>query len=111
MFAKCIAYLIAISLAVGLIVVTIVPSLLVHGYVLSILWGWFIVPQFGLPALSLASAVGVSLVTGYMSSGRRNGREIEKELKGVDYFNNYISYHFVLPFMLLGIGYILKGLL
>ena len=100
-----------VVLAMGLIVVTLVPSLLVYGYVLSCLWAWFMVPQFGLPALSLVSAIGVSLVTTYMSSGRRNGREIEKEFKGWAYFNNYVAYYFILPLVLLGIGYILKGFL
>ena len=96
---------------VGLLVIALAPALLVYGYVLSHLWVWFIVPQFGLPALSLASAVGVSLVTGYMSSGQRNGREIEKKLSGMDYFKNYCSYRIMLPFMLLGVGYIVQRFL
>lgn len=36
------------------------------GYVLTILWGWFIVPTFNLPSLSLASAIGVAMVIGYL---------------------------------------------
>ena len=38
-----------------------------RGYVLSILWGWFIVPLFGLPALSIPFAIGFSLIVGYMT--------------------------------------------
>ena len=98
-------------LAVGAMVIAIVPALLVHGYVLSLLWAWFMVPQFGLPALSLASAIGVSLVAAFISSGKRNGREIEKELSGADYVGNYVSYNLALPLVLLGIGYIVKGFL
>ncbi len=37
------------------------PAALWNGLALSILWGWFIVPVFSLPALSVASAAGVSL--------------------------------------------------
>ena len=32
------------------------------GYTLSVLWGWFMVPAFGLPALSVAQAYGLALV-------------------------------------------------
>lgn len=32
------------------------------GYTLSVLWGWFVVPAFGLPALSVAQAYGLTLV-------------------------------------------------
>lgn len=97
-----------IILAALMLVGTLVPSLLVYGYVLSHLWDWFVVPLFGLPALGMAAAIGLSMVTTYMSSGRRNGREIEQKLTGMAYFNNYVSYHLCLPFFLLGVGYLVQ---
>jgi hypothetical protein len=36
-------------------------------YVLSILWGWFAVPLFGLRALSVPEALGVALIVGAMA--------------------------------------------
>lgn len=33
-----------------------------RGYVLSILWGWFIVPTFSLPPLLIVQAIGLSCV-------------------------------------------------
>ena len=38
-----------------------------EGYVLMTLWGWFIVPTFRLPALTLALAIGVTCVIGLMT--------------------------------------------
>lgn len=35
---------------------------LLHGFVLKTLWNWFMVPQFGLPALGIASAISISIV-------------------------------------------------
>ena len=35
---------------------------LLSGFVLKMLWGWFIVPVFHLPNLNLAAAIGVSIV-------------------------------------------------
>ncbi len=37
------------------------------GWVLSILWGWFMVPIFGLVALKLSEAIGLSLVVGALA--------------------------------------------
>ncbi len=47
---------------VGLIVV----SSLLRGYVLSILWGWFMVPIFHLPVLSVMQAIGIALTISYL---------------------------------------------
>lgn len=43
-------------IAVGLIVCLVV---VLHGVALELLWGWFIVPTFGLPGISLAQAIGI----------------------------------------------------
>lgn len=37
------------------------------GYVLTILWGWFVTPQFNLPALSIPVAIGLDLVAGLLT--------------------------------------------
>lgn len=38
-----------------------------EGFVLSCLWGWFIVPVFKLPELALIPASGITLVVGMMT--------------------------------------------
>lgn len=50
------------SFVVGVILATIY-----NGYVLSVLWGWFIVPSFGFPTLSVGYAIGVASVVGYLT--------------------------------------------
>ena len=42
-------------------------SLIYHGFALTKLWGWFIVPIFSLPLLSLPAAIGLSLIVGFMA--------------------------------------------
>ncbi len=42
-------------------------SSIYHGFVLTKLWGWFIVPTFSLPLLSLPAAIGLSLIVGFMA--------------------------------------------
>lgn len=54
-------------LAIFGIPVLLAASAVWRGFTLSILWGWFIVPLFGLPALSIPFAIGLSLVVGFLS--------------------------------------------
>lgn len=37
------------------------------GYTLTILWDWFIIDKFNLPALDITEALGVLLVTKYLT--------------------------------------------
>lgn len=46
----------------------IVVGGLINAFGLSVLWGWFAVPLFGLPSLSLAQSYGVCLVAGFLTS-------------------------------------------
>lgn len=60
--------------------VVIVPLVLAatsiwRGFVLSILWGWFLVP-LGMPPLTVAYAIGVSLIVGFLTV--RHSKEDEQ---------------------------------
>ena len=37
-------------------------NLMLQGYVLSTLWGWFLVKPLGLPALEVVPAIGLTLI-------------------------------------------------
>lgn len=56
---------VATSAALGVFTATILGFVWAaawSGFTLSVLWGWFVVPMFGLPALSVAQAYGIALV-------------------------------------------------
>ncbi len=56
--------------AIGYIAVTFVMavySVIIHGWALSKLWAWFIVPTFALPYLSITAAIGIGMVVGFMA--------------------------------------------
>lgn len=59
-------------------VVTIVLSTLWSGYVLSVLWRWFVVPPFGAPALSVGYAIGIASVVGYLTQPYKSSKADEK---------------------------------
>lgn len=48
-------------------VAAFIASVVFSGYVLSILWGWLIVPTFFVPILNIPSAIGVMMVAGYVT--------------------------------------------
>ncbi len=49
-------------------IVAIVPlTPIVRGWVLKILWKWFVVPVFHQSQLSIAQAIGLVLIVGYLT--------------------------------------------
>lgn len=51
---------------VGFAALLVVSSIL-NGYALSVLWGWFVVPVFHLPQLSIVPAIGIAMMVGYLA--------------------------------------------
>ena len=49
------------------IAVWVVGSVMVNGYVFSVLWTWFAVPQFHVSPLSLPGAMGISLLVKFLT--------------------------------------------
>jgi hypothetical protein len=40
---------------------------ILNGFALTVMWGWFIVPVFELPALAIVPAIGLALVAGFLT--------------------------------------------
>jgi len=57
---------------------------ILRGWVLTILWGWFVVPTFDMPQLTLAPAIGIALVVSYLthqiSSGKKDDRAASDQI-------------------------------
>ena len=62
--------------------VLIALSSIYHGFVLTKLWGWFVVPTFSLPLLSLPAAIGLSLIIGFMAKNHDLKRDDESNSLG-----------------------------
>lgn len=59
--------------------ILVVVGTVASGYALSVLWGWFVVPTFELPALTIIQALGISLVVNYFTSDLQRTQEESKE--------------------------------
>ncbi|MFS1518600.1 hypothetical protein V1503_19365 [Bacillus sp. SCS-151] len=90
-----------------LLSLSIMPfTLLIHGFVLSLLWEWFIVSAFSVPSISIIEAVGVMLVVDFILL-KIDWKEEAMEVPMEEFIYKLVAHSIVMPFWGLGIGYIL----
>lgn len=80
-----------------------------NGWALSKLWLWFIVPPFGLPALSVVESIGVSLIVSYLTSFHVDAQPKDETAK--DKMCESISRAVLLPLVMVFFGWIIQGFL
>jgi hypothetical protein len=80
-------------------------SALWRGYVLTVLWAWFAVPTFGLPALHLAPAIGLSLLVSFLTH-QVDMHQQEGEFS--DRMLTAASASITVPLFALGIGWVVR---
>lgn len=77
-----------------------------EGFVLSKMWGWFLVPTFGLPAITIPVAIGICLIAAFLTHQQNFKVKSGDDLK--DAFNAW-GYGFVVSLMIFFIGWIVKA--
>ena len=80
-------------------------SVLLDGWALSLLWGWFIVPTFNAPELTLAPAIGLALVVRYLTTHFEQPEDDDP----VENLIRAIVHAAVKPMMALAIGWIVHS--
>ena len=73
-----VAFIAVIGVVVGLIIL-VVPIILLRSWVLTILWGWFMCPYFGLEPLTMPYAIGIALVIGMLTQSASELKDQYKE--------------------------------
>ena len=65
----------------GIIVILVaaVGATLLNGWALSILWGWFVVPLFNLPALPVLYAIGIGFIASLLRPTPTTSEKEDKE--------------------------------
>lgn len=79
---KIIAVLAAFLGIVIRVAALMVACSILNGYVLSVLWGWFMVPVFHLPQLPVAPAIGLALIVSYLTYQPEPNYQEEEETAG-----------------------------
>ena len=85
-----------------LIVVAALVGAIIGGYVLSVMWGWFVVPLFNLPPLSIPYAIGINLIVSFLTQPNYKSSDKEKPSKVIA---EMLMACFA-PLMYLGMGWI-----
>ena len=74
-----------------------------RGYVFSVLWGWFIVPTFALPALSIPLAIGIAMVVSFLTYQFHHNKD---DRKTGDKVAAAVGTIILYPLLTLGIGWV-----
>ena len=85
--------------------ILLVGGSIVSGWVLSILWGWFVVPLFSLPHLSIPYAIGLGTVVSMFKNTNMDFKK-ENDESSVMQAVRLIFKLFIPPLVALGIGWI-----
>lgn len=88
--------------------VVLVGADLLNGWVLSILWRWFIVPTFNLPHLQVVPAMGIAVVVSHLTGhgGRSNSQDDDEESLGETVVKN-VFYSVITSFLALFVGWVI----
>lgn len=85
----------------------IVIAAILNGWALSIIWGWFVVPLFGLPSLSVPAAIGLALTLNLFVRPEYDEKRYQNsdlaEITGA-----LIGKGLLGPLVVLGLGWIVK---
>lgn len=76
-----------------------------NGFGLSVLWGWFVVPLFNLPALSLPYAIGIAMIAAYLTSRPDLSKESDDSW---EYLLKVGVYSILKPIFALAFGFVVK---
>lgn len=77
------------------------------GYVLTVLWTWFLIPAFSFPVLSVPVAIGiVFIVTLLVYAPKKHKTKTASDI-GV-FAGTVFAHGYFLPLISLGLGYIVK---
>lgn len=94
---------VALVVVLPIILAIVVPFLLWSGWAVTILWGWFVAPTFGLPALTITQAAGICLLLGVMRA--RMAAPKDETTWGLKLFAMVFG-----PPIAVGVGWVIKWL-
>jgi hypothetical protein len=78
-----------------------VPTLLIRGFVFSVLWGWFVVP-LGVVAIGVAHAIGLTTVFGFLTTHLTHYQRKQSD----NPFGDALGRMLVVPFLVLFFAWI-----
>lgn len=96
-------FIIGALMIVGAVVFMLTALALLNAFVIQYLWLWFVVPTFGLAALTFVQAIGFGIIVGYLTH-----QHTPKFKNQTPDTNNDLMMIYLRPFMVLGIAWIVQ---
>lgn len=90
-----------------LVVASVVGGSIMNGWALSVLWGWFVVPLFNMPPLSIATAIGFSLVVAMLT--HQEQKSDGKKSSTTEVVAGVVSRVVLTPLLTVFVGWIVKS--
>ena len=87
-----------------LILLTIAAGTALNGFVIQVMWGWFLIP-LGLPVLGLANAMGLGLLIRYLTWQKIPSKEKTSNKELMDNILTAVFY----PLLVLGLGFVVHS--
>ena len=91
------------------VVILVVAGSIMSGWALSVLWGWFVVPLFDVPSLTIPYALGLGLVIGLFIPATAKSTSDDATI--LDMVIHGLVKAFCVPLLAVFIGWILLGFL
>jgi hypothetical protein len=66
---------------IAVLILSAVLEPILNGITLSILWGWFVVPAFDVPALALVPAIGICFIVSFLGGYNAKTAELIEQGK------------------------------
>lgn len=82
-----------------------ITSVIIGGYVFMVLWSWFISPTFHVQNLTVAQALGVSLVYDYIKTVKET--KVNEDESVTEKFAKMLGIELIKGALFLGIGWII----
>jgi hypothetical protein len=93
-------------LIIGASVVNIFLWAIWSGYVLSVIWGWFVVPAFHMPYITIPVAIGLCMITRMLTVTTPEQKKELSSKEAMDALIYSFAFDFLFPLFVLGVGYI-----
>jgi len=74
------------------------------GYVLSVLWSWFVVPSLHVPTISVAVAIGFALVVRFLAPSSSSSDSEKDNKTFAERVGSVLGYSLLYPAVALGFG-------
>jgi len=81
-----------------LLLILLIPLMIMSAFTLTVLWDWFVVTTFQLPALRIPQALGLGLIVSYFTMNRTTDPSKD--------FSDVMVDAITKPFVFLGLGWV-----